>query len=254
MENVIHAIDASNVDRYGFFCYKSKPNTAGYKHKRLWLENTLAEGLHLRIIYEGDHSAGFVEYAPGEVTWRVVEAAGYMVIHCMWVEGSSKGKGYGARLLDQVIRDAQSKGMYGVAVVSSESTWLANKALFLTHGFELVDQAPPSFELMVKRFGHGSTPSFPHDWESRLSRIPRGLVVYYSGQCPYLDMFVNSLNHAACQMNLPSQLVELKTSHEARALSPSAYGVFGVVYNGRLLSYRPMSGSTLRHLLENIDE
>ena len=119
MDNVIHTIDASNVDRYGFFCYKCKPQTAGYHHKREWLEKTLNEGLRLKIIYEGNRSAGFIEYAPGEYTWRGVQAAGYLVIHCMWVVGNGKGKGYGGRLLDLVTGEAESLGMYGVVVVSS---------------------------------------------------------------------------------------------------------------------------------------
>jgi len=249
MENSIHTIDASNVDRYGFFCYKSKPKTAGFHQKRGWLDGCLAEGLRLKIIYEGTRSAGFIEYAPGESTWRVVQAADYMVIHCMWVVGSGKGKGYGARLLEQVVSEAQSKGMYGVAVVSSASTWLAKKGFFVHHGFEVVDKAPPSFELLVKRFGVGTIPSFPQDWDGRLRRIPRGLVVYQSGQCPYNTMFVSSLGNAASQMGIPIQTVELKTSWEARTLSPSAYGVFGVVYDGQLLSYRPMGGKTLREML-----
>jgi L-amino acid N-acyltransferase YncA len=251
MENLIHYIDASNVDRYGFFCYKSKRKTAGYKHKRAWLEGCLAEGLHLQIIYEDGRSVGFVEYAPGEYTWRVVDAPMYMVIHCIWVVGSAKRKGYGGRLLDQVLDDAQRKGMYGVAVVVSNSTWLAKKSFFTYHGFEVVDQAPPAFELLVMRTGQGPLPSFPTDWDDRLQRVPRGLAVYYSGQCPYLDMFVNSLNNAACQMGIPAELVELKTSYQARLKSPSAYGTFGVVYDSKLLSYRPMSGSSLRKIIEN---
>ncbi len=251
MENVIHTIDASNVDRYGFFCYKSKPKSTGYRHKREWLETCLAEGLKLKIIYEGTRSAGFIEYAPGESTWRVVRAPGYMMIHCMWVVGSSKGKGYGGRLLEQVISEAQNKGLYGVAVVSSASTFLAKKGFFLHHGFEVVDQAPPSFELLAMRFGHGAMPSFPQDWDSRLKRFPQGLVVYHSGQCPYLAMFVSSLGNAANQMGIPTQMVELKNSWEARSISPSAYGVFSVVYDGKLLSYRPIGGKTLRQMLES---
>jgi GNAT superfamily N-acetyltransferase len=254
MENIIRTIDHSNVDRYGFFCYKSKRKTAGYMHKRDWLTGSMAEGLRIKIIYEDSRSAGFVEYAPGEATWRVVNAPGYMIIHCMWVVGSGQGKGYGARLLEQVLSEAQNKGMYGVAVVSSSSTWLAKKEFFLHHGFEVVDQAPPSFVLLVKHFGQGAVPSFPHDWDARLKRIPNGLVVYHSGQCPYLDMFVHSLEDTACQMGIASQFIELKTSREARALSPSAYGVFGVVYNGQLLSYRPMGGKTLREFLEKTNE
>ncbi len=64
-------------------------------------------------------------------------------------------------------------------------------------------------------------------------------------------MFVSSLGNAASQMSIPAQIVELKTSWEACTLSPSAYGVFGVVYHGRLLSYRPIGGKTLRQMLEN---
>jgi L-amino acid N-acyltransferase YncA len=254
MENVIHTIDASNVDRYGFFCYKSKPKTPGYRQKREWLEGCLPEGLRLKIIYEGNRSAGFIEYAPGEATWRAIQAAGYMVIHCMWVVGSGKGKGYGSRLLELVISEAESLGMFGVAVVSSASTWLTKKGFFLRNGFKVVDQAPPSFELLVKRFGQGAMPSFPQGWENRLKRIPQGLVVYHSGQCPYHAMFVSSLANGASQMGIPIQTVELKTSLEARTLSPSANGVFSVVYNGQLLSYHPIGGKTLRQILEKPDE
>ena len=250
MDTDIRTIDPSNVDRYGFFCYKSKPKTQGFSQKREWLGNCLAEGVRLKIIYEGERSTGFIEYAPGEYTWRAVLAPGYMIIHCMWVVGSGKGKGYGYRLLEQVVDEAEKKGMYGVAVVSSASTWLAKKGFFLHHGFEVVDQAPPSFELLAKRFGSSVLPAFPQDWEIRLNRIPQGLVIYYSGQCPYHAMFVTSLVNTANGMGIPAHTAELKTSREARSLSPSAYGVFGVVYNGRLLSYRPMGGNTLREMLE----
>lgn len=33
MENTIRTIDASNVDRYSYFCTKSKPKTLGYHQK-----------------------------------------------------------------------------------------------------------------------------------------------------------------------------------------------------------------------------
>jgi hypothetical protein len=63
-------------------------------------------------------------------------------------------------------------------------------------------------------------------------------------------MFVTSLVNTANGMGIPAHTAELKTSREARSLSPSAYGVFGVVHNGRLLSYRLMGGNTLREMLE----
>jgi hypothetical protein len=102
----------------------------------------------------------------------------------------------------------------------------------------------------VKRFGTANLPSLPQDWQARLKRFPDGLVVYHSGQCPYPPMFITSLLNAAPQLGIPAHSVELKNSREAREHSPSAYGVFGVVYNGQLLSYRPMGGNTLREMLE----
>ena len=67
-------------------------------------------------------------------------------------------------------------------------------------------------------------------------------------------MFVTSLVNAANGLGIPAHTAELKTSWEARSFSPSAYGVFGVVYNRRLLSYRPMGGKTLREMLEKSNE
>ena len=250
MDIVNHTIDASNVDRCGFFCYKSKPKSPGFREKRKWLDKTLQEGLRLKIIYEGNRSNGFIEYVPGEYAWRAVHAPGYLVIHCMWVVGSSKGKGYGWRLLDQVLSEAENLGMHGVVLVTSSSNWLAPKGFFLHHGFEVVDYAPPSFELLVRRFRSAPLPSFPNDWDNRLKRYPDGLVVYHCGQCPYHAMFISSLANTANQLGLPFQAIELSSSWEARTLSPSAYGVFGVVYNGQLISYRPMGGKTLRQILE----
>ena len=93
----IVTVDLTNVDERGFFCYKSKPKSVGYKQKLSWLKARLAEGMRIKILYENGRSVGFVEYIPGEFAWRVVQAKGYMVIHCLWVVGRGKRKGYGSR-------------------------------------------------------------------------------------------------------------------------------------------------------------
>lgn len=63
-------------------------------------------------------------------------------------------------------------------------------------------------------------------------------------------MFVTSLVNATNKMGLPVRTIELKTSREARELSPSANGVFSVVNDGLLLLSRPIGGKTLREMLE----
>ena len=71
----IVTVDADNVDEERFFCYKSKPKTEGYHRKLAWLRERFAEGMRIKIVYEGKRSVGFVEYIPGEFAWRAVEAA-----------------------------------------------------------------------------------------------------------------------------------------------------------------------------------
>lgn len=165
-------VDASNLKEHGFFCYKSKPKAEGYKNKKSWLEQRFAEGMKLHMIYEGERSIAFVEYLPAEFGWRVVNAENYLLIHCIWVVGgSNKGKGYGSQLIRATLDDAATQGKKGVVMVSSSGVWLSDKGLFLKNGFEEVDQAPPSFSLLVHKLDSSApTPSFPHNWEERLAR------------------------------------------------------------------------------------
>ena len=248
----IVTVDASNVDRYGFFCYKSKPKTAGYQQKRAWLEERFAEGLRIKIVREGGKPAGFIEYAPGEFAWRVVNAPNYLVVHCMWVVGRGKGKGYGSRLLDESIADAQLLGKQGVAMVTSRRPWLAGSGLFLRHGFEPTGAASPSFELLVRSFGDAPLPNFPSDWDRRLGQYGHGLTVVRSGQCPYLDNGAQAALAAASEMGVPAQVVELATAQQVQHSAPSAYGVFGIVYDGKLLTYLPIGRKGIVELLQQL--
>lgn len=93
-ENVrVVTVDATNVEQERFFCYKSKPRTEGYRSKLTWLHDRFAEGMKVKILYEGKRSVGFIEYMPGEMAWRAAEAPNYLLIHCLWVVGKGKGKG-----------------------------------------------------------------------------------------------------------------------------------------------------------------
>jgi hypothetical protein len=95
----IFTVSADNLDEEGFFCYKSKRKALGYHRKREWLRQRFAEGMRIRILYEGARSVAFIEYTPGEYAWRPANAAGYMFIHCLWTVGRAKRKGYATRLL-----------------------------------------------------------------------------------------------------------------------------------------------------------
>ena len=250
MTNRVEIIDvnASNVSETGFFCFMSKRKSEGFRRKLDWVSARFDEGMRIKMLKLPER--GFIEYLPGEYAWRPVNAKGFMFIHCLWVVGRSKGKGFGAMLLDECVRDAKRAGLAGVAMVTSEGTWLAGKRLLLKLGFEAVAEAPPSFNLVVKKFKSSPSPSFPKDWEARAKRFGKGLTVLRSDQCPYLEDATATLLEAAAEKGIKSRVIEIKTATEAQSLSPSPYGVFNVVLDGRFLSYRYLLKEEFFQLLE----
>lgn len=247
----IRTIDASNVDQLGFFCYMSKRKEPGYKQKRDWLEARFMEGLKIKVVHEiGGRDTAFIEYIPGEYAWRAVHAPGYMVIHCLWVVGQGKGKGYGRRLIQECLDDARVQNKHGVAMLTSDRTWLASKDVFLHNGFTEVDTAPPSFQLMVNRFGPSPEPALPHDWDARAKVFGRGLTVVRTAQCPYVENGAAGILSFAKERGIKTKTVELKTAREVQEQSPSAYGVFGTVLDGKLLAYQYLLQKDFDKLLE----
>jgi N-acetylglutamate synthase-like GNAT family acetyltransferase len=227
------------LDKQGFFCYMSKRKTPGYAQKRDWMTARLAEGLKLHMIHEiGGRTVGFIEYIPGEYAWRAVHAPGYLLIHCLWVVGKGKGKGYGAHLIQTCLDDARAQGKHGVVTVATERVWMAKQDIFLKHGFVEVDQAPPSFHLLAYRFDKDAPlPAFPTDWEARQARFGAGLTVIRTPQCPYVEDAVNGVLQIAKERDIPAKVVELHSAQEVQDLSPSPYGIFGIVLDGKLLAY-----------------
>ena len=191
-------VDGNNLEQEGFFCYKSKPKSEGYINKRNWLENRFAEGMRIKIIYEGKRSVGFIEYIPGEYSWRAVYAPDYLVIHCLWVVGRCKKKGYGSILLEECLKDAREQNKAGLVIVSSSGNWLAGNKLFLKHNFKEIDTAPPSFSLLVRKFNDAPDPYFPADWEVQQARYPDDITIFYSDQCPYMpDVLINLIKQVS---------------------------------------------------------
>ena len=249
----IIAVDAANVVEQGFFCYKSKRKSVGYQRKLNWLKQRFSDGMRIKILYEGARSVGFVEYIPGEFAWRAVNAEGYMVIHCLWVVGKGKGKGYGSRLLAECVKDAQSLGQHGVAMVTSSRVWLADKKILLKNGFESVDEAAP-FELLVKRFDETPLPTFPRNWDERLNRCGSGLTVFRADQCPYIEDAVKGVLEIASEKGIETRVIELTSGRQVQDSAPSPYGVFSIVYNGELVSYHYLGKKEKKRLLELLDE
>lgn len=241
-------VNSQNVEERGFFCYMSKKKSVGYKRKLAWMEARFSEGMRLKLLELP--ARGFIEYLPGDFAWRAVEAKGYMFIHCLWVVGQSKGKGYATALLNECVRDAQAAKMKGVAMLTSEKNWLLKRRFLEKHGFERVSEAPPSFSLMVKRFGKAKLPSLLDNSATIRRRFGKGVTVFRSDQCPYIEDATKTVLEVAQKAGLHSRVVELSSAAEVRELSPSPFGTFGIVLNGKLLSYHYMLEKDLMPLLQ----
>lgn len=242
-------VTAENVDQERFFCYKSKPKTEGYLNKRTWLEDRFAEGLAIRMIYEGKRSVAFIETIPGEYAWRAVDASDYLVIHCLWVVGKGKGKRYAGWLLEACEEDAHRQGKAGVVMVASEGNWLCGKEAFLRYGYEIVEEAPPSFSLLVKRFDpHDRLPSFTGNWEAKAKRFGEGATILYADQCPYMPDAVSGAVKIFEDRGIPVRAVKMETVEEVRVLSPTPYGVFAIILNGEVFAYHYLLDKEVKQL------
>jgi hypothetical protein len=119
------------------------------------------------------------------------------------------------------------------------------------NGFEIVDEPPPSFKLAALKFNKGSeSPHFPKNLNRRFNKYGKGLTVLRTDQCPYLDQSVLELREIANEKNLSFKEIELTTARQVRATAPSAFGVYNIVYNGKLLSYHPLDRKQMRKRLD----
>jgi GNAT superfamily N-acetyltransferase len=243
-------VNKENVSTTGFFCYMSKRKSDGYTRKLRWLQERFDEGLKLIMLDLRLGGRGFIEYMPGESAWRAVNAEGYMVIHCIWVAGQSKRKGYATLLLNECLEDARKLQMKGVVVLTSEGNWLIGHRFFLKHGFDPVDEYAP-FKLMVRKFGAFPSPGLSGAFADKLERCGRGLTIVRSDQCPYVNAAAEAAYRAGETLGIKTKVVELRNSEDVREMSPSPYGVFSIVHNGRLVGYHSLATRELVAALKN---
>ena len=242
-------INSQNVDREGFFCCMSGPETEGYQQKLRWIKARFRQGLKLKMISRGGR--GFIEYMPAEHGWRGVKAPGFMLIHCIWIVGKAKGRGCGKALLDCCAADAKAQGMNGViAVPAHGQLGLPETIFFLRHGFEVVDCAEPELRLVCRKLKKGAPSPRFHDPGKRPAKA-KGLTVIYTAQCPFAKGLVDNFATITKKEKLPLKVVQLRSRNEVLRAAPSAYGSFAITHQGKLLThlYHRMTAKRLAALM-----
>ncbi|MFW5683420.1 MAG: GNAT family N-acetyltransferase, partial [Spirochaetota bacterium] len=194
----------------------------------------------------------FIEYVPAEHAWAPVVAPNHTFIHCFWVSGRFKGQGLGKELLQSCIDD--SSGKDGVVVISTAKPkpFLTDKRFFAKHGFEVVDTAPPFYELLALRLNPDAPP--PRFAESLQTAQPvsdSGLVVYYSNLCPFTEYYVDETLETAREHGIEARKVKVTSAEEAQRL-PTPTAVFGVFLDGEFLTHELLNRGRLEKLLATI--
>jgi len=228
-------ITPSNVDKFDMFCKKSKSKEMGYQSKLAWFKKNKPT-MKLLHVNEGEYtSRGFIEYTPIEKAWRAVKGKNYLFIQCLWVVGRWKKKGLGTKLLQEAVKDAKKQGKAGVVAISSSKNWLYKSKIFLKNGFKIVQSEGP-FDLLVKKFKQAPDPSFP-EFKDRAKKYGKGLTVIYTNQCPYIYDAIDIVRKFASKKKIPFKTVELKSASDVQQKSPTPYGTYALVKDGKLLTY-----------------
>ncbi|MCB1322097.1 MAG: GNAT family N-acetyltransferase [Leptospiraceae bacterium] len=228
------------MEQTGFFCMMSKKKSDGYQRKLRWLQARFQEGLRIKMLPLPER--GFIEYISGDYAWRpIADARDYFFIHCLWVVGKSRGQGFARLLLDACVQDARRSGRRGVAMITSEGNWLISRKMLESYGFKSVEQYAADsmgpFDLMVLPFKNGKSPTFTGHLKKTVSRAAPGFTVVRSDQCPYLSDATEIVRECARELKVPFRIVDLQSAADVRAQSASPYGVFQILFNGRILSY-----------------
>lgn len=243
--------NADNICDHPLCGYKNIKQE-GYKRKTDWLKRRFKEGMKVKMLHSAkDGSVGMIEYVPGKYAWRAVDAEGYMFIHCLFIIPKKyKGKGLGSLMVEECVKDARRQKMDGVAVVTRKGTWMASKELFLRNGFEVVDTAPPDFQLLARKLKKSApSPRFEGDWDKKLRKYDKGLTIIRSDQCPYVAKALREISETAEKTyGIKPRLVELKSSKQAQG-APSPFGVFSIILDGKLVADHPISNTRFVNIM-----
>jgi GNAT superfamily N-acetyltransferase len=227
----------------------------GRQSKDCWMRQNFELGLRTKALIAGPRSrpCGYLEFIPGEYAWRGVEAPGYLFIHCVWIYSKPhQRRGLGAFMLESCLQDARENGKHGVVAMARKGPWSADARVFQAVGFEVVDTAPPDYQLLARIFDPGAPkPTFRKvDWEHKPAEYGRGLTIVQSAQCPHIAKFASDIAHTAlAEYDLKPTIVELKNHLDAQN-APTPYAVFAILYNGEILADHQISRTRFRNIMD----
>ena len=133
-------------------------------------------------------------------------------------------------------------------MVTSSDAFMATSDLFLKAGFVLVDRIGP-YELLVKKLQRiAPDPNFSVERERVLKRYGKGLTILAADQCTYVIKSAERIAEASRTLGLEPNVVPVGSAKASREL-PTPYGVFCILYDGKLIAERPISATRFTSIM-----
>lgn len=244
-ENIEHEhICCALADKKGETCVSSK---------KAWMKERFKDGLVFRKL--DARGKVFIEYIPAEKAWYPITADGYMHINCFWVSGKFKGQGWANQLLEQCIEDAKAKGKCGLTVLSSHKKmpFLSDPKYLKYKGFLVADTCNPYYELLYLPFDEKApVPTF-NDCAKQGTIQEKGLVLYYSNQCPYTDKYAPLVKEIAERHGQTVTLHKIETLEQAQH-APAPFTTYSFFYDGACVTNEILSEKKFEQFLQSIDK
>lgn len=243
-------LNEENIEKENVCCAKGiEIHRDGVCIKKNWILSQLKRGHVLRKL-NNNYARVFIEYGPLEEEFVPVVGDNYFYICCLAVEKIFRNKKHGRELLNYVINQAKAEDKNGICVISSarKRKFLADKKYFRRFGFKLVDKAAPYFELLSLKLNESENPRFT-DRAKRCSIYERGVVVYYSDECPYINKCVLDIQKLCEKYDIELTLNHVNTVDKAKSM-PFVMNNFCIFYNGKFISHEIISVNRLKRILK----
>jgi hypothetical protein len=130
---------------------------------------------------------------------------------------------------------------------------MADRRLFLANGFDVVDTAPPDYELLACKFDScAAAPTFRKDCSRKAGEYSRGLTIIRSSQCPHIAKFAADIAETAeNEYHIKPTVIDLKSWSDAQH-APTPYAVFTVLYDGHVLADHQISRTRFRNIMNKL--
>lgn len=255
MENIrIITVREDNIEQEHICCaITDKKGETCAASKKAWMKERFADGLVFRKL--DVRGKVFIEYIPAEKAWYPIEADGYMHINCFWVSGQYKGQGIANRLLEECAEDAKAKGKCGLTVISSKKKmpYLSDPGYCKHKGFLKADNAPAFYELLYLPFEDGlPVPAFRDC--AKTGRIEeKGMVLYYTGQCPHTAKYVPIIQDIAERRGKTLTVRKIETAEQAQN-APCPFTTYSFYYDGAFVTNEIFSDKKFEKFLDSIEQ